>query len=305
MFIYARKEEICMISFFNEILKSLPPELPDIINIINYSSSKISIIRLENGFSTPNAYDIYKFILPLNSLEYPPEYIDKNKYYLEKRKIFPINPGQTHFSQTDKGLIIKTPLSLVIFIEKRFMQNTAKTVFGKNNVFFENKNSDLNVNLNNLINLFIEETINKQPGYQFILENINLQITINILRTIDCNCNHNLKMKTYCEKKTIKRVINYLKNNYNQDFSLEDIADFASYSPFHFIRIFKAETGKTPFDYLLDIKIDESKKLLKNSGKPITDICFDSGFNNRSHFSAVFKRKTGYSPSQYRIISKS
>ncbi|MFW6270472.1 MAG: helix-turn-helix domain-containing protein [Bacillota bacterium] len=294
-----------MASFFNEILKNLPPDLLNIIKIKNYSSNKISIVKMENAFSTPNAYDMYKFILPLNTAPYPIEFIEKNKYHLKKGKIFPINPGQPHWTETNNQLIIKTPSSLTIFIDKEFVQDTAKTIFGKKNIFFENKNSDINANLQNLINLFIEEAVQQQPGYQFILENLNLQITINLLRTLKSNCTYHTKKINYSETKSINYIINYLNENYDQDFSLEQIASLANYSPFHFIRLFKAKTGKTPFAYLFDIKINKAKQLLKNSDLSITDICFASGFNNRSHFSVVFKRKTGYSPSQYRKISQS
>ncbi len=290
-----------MSTFFKEIIKEIPPELPDIINITDYSSSKISIVKVENAFSDPNVYDIYKFLLPLTS-EYPVEIVDKKKFQLEKKKLFPLNPGQPHSSETNNIPIITIPPFLAIFIDKEFVRNTAKTLFGKNNIFFKNSNFNINSNLQNLVNIFIEESINKQTGYQFILENLNLQIIINLLRTLDSNCSQYLKMKDYHEKKSINHVIDYMYDNYNQDFSLEEIAGTVNYSPFHFIRIFKAETGKTPYEYLLDIKIDKAKQLLKNTNLSITDICFSSGFNNRSHFSVVFKKKTGYSPSQYRKI---
>ncbi len=294
-----------MTSFFREILKDIPPELPSIIKIIDYSSSKISIVRIENAFSKPNTFEKYKFLLPLHSST-PIEIIDKKTYQLEKKNIFPVNPGQSHCSKTnsDKPIISVHPI-FSIFIEKEYLQDTARLLYGKNDVFFENNNFKINKNLQNLFNIFIEEATNKQTGYQFILENLNLQIVINLLRTLNNNCYNEKRPKNYFEKRSIRYVIEYMEENYNQEFTIEDIAMTANYSTFHFIRIFKAETGKTPFEYLLDIKVDKAKHLLENTDQTITDICFASGFNNRSHFSVVFKKKTGYSPSQYRKINQS
>ncbi len=288
-------------TFFSNILKELPPDLPNIINITDYSSSKISIVKVENAFATPNAFDFYKFLLPLTS-EYPIEVMEDEKYRLKRNNLFPVNPGQFHCSETDNKPIIKIPPFLAIFVDKQFVQETGKVLFGKDKIFFENNNRFINPTLQNLINIFIEETVNKQAGYQLILENLNLQIAINLLRTLENNCTHELDIKNYSEKSPINDVINYLHKNYTEEFSLEEIASSVNYSPFHFIRIFKVATGKTPFEYLLDIKIKKAKEMLKNSTKSVTEICFSSGFNNRSHFSVVFKRKTGHSPSQYRKI---
>ena len=295
-----------MDSFFNEIRKRLPPELPNIINIKDHSSNKISIVRVENAFSTPNAYEAYKFLLPLYSAEYPVEIIDTNKHHLKKEELIPINPGQPHFSEIDKSKpFIKIPPVLTIFVDKELMRDTSSKIFGEKNIIFENKTLNINNNLHKLINLFIEESIHQQTGYQFILENLNLQIIINILRTANSNCQDELAPKNCFEKKPTRYLMNYMKENYNQIFSLDELARTVNYSPFHLIRIFKAETGKTPFEYLLEIKINRAKQLIKNTKLSITEICFSCGFNNHSHFSTVFKRKTGYSPSQYREIIKS
>jgi AraC-like DNA-binding protein len=93
-----------------------------------------------------------------------------------------------------------------------------------------------------------------------------------------------------------------LREEYSNSFSLEDVARIANLSPYHFIRTFKSMTGKTPYDYLLDVKIENSKNLLKLKNYTITDICFHCGFNNLEHFSSVFKRKVGIIPSQYRKL---
>lgn len=109
-----------------------------------------------------------------------------------------------------------------------------------------------------------------------------------------------LRERNYLEINGINRVIVFLMEHYQENYSLQDIARIANLSPYHFIRIFKAQTGKTPYEYLLDIKIDKAKTMLKDAALNITEISYLCGFNNLNHFGKVFKRKVGVSPSAYR-----
>ncbi len=102
------------------------------------------------------------------------------------------------------------------------------------------------------------------------------------------------------ETNGINKAIEFLKENYTGDYSLDDVARVASFSPFHFIRVFKAYTGKTPYRYLLDFKIEKAREMLESECRSVTDICFSCGFNSLSHFTSVFKKKVGAAPSEYR-----
>lgn len=104
----------------------------------------------------------------------------------------------------------------------------------------------------------------------------------------------------HSDKTNIRKTIDFLWENYHTNYTLKDVADQANLSPHHFIKVFKAETGLTPFEYLLHVKIERAKEMLKYKNFSITEVCFKSGFQNVSHFSAAFKRKTGASPSEYR-----
>jgi len=79
---------------------------------------------------------------------------------------------------------------------------------------------------------------------------------------------------------------------------LDDIAGEAFYSKFHFIRIFKASYGRTPYQYLTSVRISKAKELLQ-TGKSIQAACFSVGFESVSSFSGLFKKITGSAPSLY------
>ena len=97
----------------------------------------------------------------------------------------------------------------------------------------------------------------------------------------------------------IERVIDLINESYTTNLSLEEMARVANLSPFHFIRVFKTETGKTPYEYLIDVKIDRACHLLKNKRDSVTEVAYQSGFSNPSHFSKVFKSRMGVSPNRY------
>lgn len=95
-------------------------------------------------------------------------------------------------------------------------------------------------------------------------------------------------------------VISYIQEHFSQDITVEELADIAGLSLYHFIRSFKQETGFTPHDYLIDTRINTAKYLLKNTSLSVKDICFHCGFSSESVFCNAFKRELGITPTQYR-----
>ncbi|MGI6586588.1 MAG: helix-turn-helix domain-containing protein [Lutisporaceae bacterium] len=151
-----------------------------------------------------------------------------------------------------------------------------------------------------LVRLFLEELKYKQSGYEFMIENLSLLIVGNLLRHVK----HNLSHKTYnlpkCSTNNIKTVINYMNDNYISGVSCSDLANLIKMDRYGFIRSFKAETGRTPYEYLLDLKIEKAKKMLKSNEYTITEISMMCGFSS-SHFTSTFKKRVGISPTEYKI----
>lgn len=97
----------------------------------------------------------------------------------------------------------------------------------------------------------------------------------------------------------ISAALYYIDNNYTEDITLEQVADYIGFSKYHFSRLFKDATGKTFYDYLCQRRIQSAQTLLL-SGVSITDLAFQSGFNNITTFNRCFKKYTGFTPSEYR-----
>ena len=95
-------------------------------------------------------------------------------------------------------------------------------------------------------------------------------------------------------------VIKYIKKNYDERFSLEQLAAMANLTPNYFTKKFKERTGHPPLKYLNILKIERAKFLLEHTEMPINSIMEEIGILDAAHFSKLFKTNTGYSPRRFR-----
>lgn len=95
-------------------------------------------------------------------------------------------------------------------------------------------------------------------------------------------------------------AFDYLEYHFQEDIALEDVADAAGFSKFHFCRIFKECTGKTFREYLALRRIKAAEMLLTNPNLHITDIAMQCGFNSLSVFNRTFKQCKHCTPSEFR-----
>ncbi len=99
----------------------------------------------------------------------------------------------------------------------------------------------------------------------------------------------------------INEAIDYINRNLDQDLSLQELSRIASFSPFHFHKLFKAVIGETPGDYVARIRVENgAMKLIHNRHLSITEIALDCGFSSNATFTRAFKKMYGVSPSAYR-----
>ena len=95
-------------------------------------------------------------------------------------------------------------------------------------------------------------------------------------------------------------IYKHINSNFKNHISLEDIADKVSMTVPAFCRFFKKATGKTFTKMVNEYRVVHATKLLSESTMTITDVCFECGFNNFSHFNKLFNEFTGKSASAYR-----
>jgi AraC family transcriptional regulator len=102
-------------------------------------------------------------------------------------------------------------------------------------------------------------------------------------------------------KHVLRRIIERMQC-FSCDPSLQALANESGYSRVHFVRMFKAATGYSPHNYLLNLKLERARDLLRNPSKSLIDIALDCGFSSHSHMSRLFHKIVGVTPSAYRRI---
>ncbi len=103
----------------------------------------------------------------------------------------------------------------------------------------------------------------------------------------------------YLYRRVVQAKI-FIEENFHEPIDLDQIADVASFSKYHFIRLFNSVYKKTPHQYLRDVRIENARKLLQHL-KPVEEVCFAVGFDSVSSFTTLFKTINGCSPANYRL----
>ena len=102
-------------------------------------------------------------------------------------------------------------------------------------------------------------------------------------------------------EKRMNDVYNFITNNFKQKITLNDIADKANMNPSAFSRYFTQCTGRSVTTFLQEVRLGYSCKLLIDSEKNISDIMYESGFQNQAHFNKLFFNKMRMTPAKYRL----
>ena len=93
-----------------------------------------------------------------------------------------------------------------------------------------------------------------------------------------------------------------VEESLGEPLNLETIARAACLSPYHLHRLFTQVFGETPHRYAVRRRMDRARRLLTQTDMPVTLVCLESGFQSLGSFSTLFRKETGCSPRQYRLL---
>lgn len=102
----------------------------------------------------------------------------------------------------------------------------------------------------------------------------------------------------------VERVITAMRAQVSEPLSLEDMAEMASLSPFHFHRIFRSLIGIPPGEFLAALRLDAAKRLLLTTSLSVTDVCFELGYTSLGTFTTRFSHLIGLSPRELRHLAE-
>ena len=112
------------------------------------------------------------------------------------------------------------------------------------------------------------------------------------------------KVDKSVESRRVLKVKEYISSHYSEAIKLSDVASLVGMSSSAFSRFFKLRTGRTFSEYIIDIRLGAAARMLVDSNKNISEICYECGFNNLSNFNRIFKSRRGYSPREFRSLFK-
>ncbi len=151
-------------------------------------------------------------------------------------------------------------------------------------------------NLESKLNL-----ISKKNGFDNFLDFQSLLYDLAISRNKKILTNISFENQNdFHNSKRIEKVYNFVKDNYMNKIKVEDTAAVINMTPISFSRLIKQRTGKTFVEFVNDLRLGFATRKLIETNDSISEICFNCGFNNISHFNRVFKKKQNCTPSEFR-----
>lgn len=150
-----------------------------------------------------------------------------------------------------------------------------------------------------LLGLIETELRRPSLGSKLMIDGL-LRAIAGLLVSSDVAAQGELCERIYLSPPKLKRVIEFIEANLNENIGLDDLAQSAGLSANHFLRVFKLATGETPYHFLRARRLERARQLLSENTMPLAELALECGFANQAHFTAAFSRELGISPGRYR-----
>ncbi|HWT75369.1 MAG TPA: helix-turn-helix domain-containing protein [Mobilitalea sp.] len=150
-----------------------------------------------------------------------------------------------------------------------------------------------------IISSMVHEYDKKTDGWKTMLNAHFMMLVVLLSRTYSLPASNDKS-----DVINIAKSVSYMENNYTEDIAIEKLAAQSNISTRHFTRIFHATYQTTPGNYLLLLRMEHACRLLKNTSYSISEIAFQSGFNDSNYFSRQFRQHFNISPKVYRNQNK-
>lgn len=272
---------------------------------VDYSDSSSIILYINNEYESypPHWHTATEIIMPITN-GYT-AVCAKSKFHLKEGDILMISPGELHeliAPSTGKRLILQFNPWLIRSL-RGF--NNVMPLLDNNRLITKENSAEIHTKLQQLIleiidEFMAQEALNEAAIYAKLIELYVLLArksikTENLFPAVKVH-----KQKEYIDK--FYTVFEYINKHYNENITLDTIADVAGFSKFHFSRLFRQFTEQSFYDYLNQKRIKEAEALLLNPSLSITEISMQAGFASISTFNRVFKSFKECTPSEFKTL---
>ena len=191
--------------------------------------------------------------------------------------------------------------SMAVFIALPLLQRAWKEVFGDDaaHARLRDISAFTDVVLNSWMERLHEELLRRQASAIY-LQGIAQAIAIHLARNYAKTDKEAHSGSPSLPGFKLRQISNWMAEHMAEDFNLDQLAVQAGVSKFYFTRLFKNAMGVSPSRHLLTLRMDEARRLLRETKKSVVEVALDVGYANPSHFARFFRRETGLTPSKYR-----
>lgn len=193
---------------------------------------------------------------------------------------------------------------LAVYLEPSLVLRAAADGPGTGSAEVVEKSSESDPLVSSVGMALLAELGAEAPGGRLYAESLANVLAVHLLRHYTAAGGGARRFAGGLSGRTLRRVLDYIADNYELDLSLEDLAREAGMSTFHFAREFKRATGTTPHQHLIKLRIEGAKSLLADGEISLAEVGLRSGFSHQSHFTRLFRKLTGTTPQSYRMISR-
>ena len=228
-------------------------------------------------------------------------HIEDDIYDIHEGDLIILNPGVKHQALYVKEAEVTTTEFFVGFSDIQLPGFPANFLPIPDGAYMIHTTGELRQKLFKICSAMEAEKAVCREGRYFMLKAYLMQMLLLIIRE---QCEPVVSAGGYAfesmnKKYVVEQLVNYLEDHYNEKVSLDQIAENMYLSPFYISKIFKSETGDTPIRHLINIRLEKAKELLeKGYGGSIQEIAAMVGYDDAYHFSKLFKKHYGITPSQ-------
>ena len=239
----------------------------------------------------------YGLLTPLNGqLEYA---VDDKHATLETSQSVVLEPNT---NITAKGQQVE--LLVLTFSASLVIQHAAamRLIPPKSIVSFTREHLQDDQKLDGLFAEFVSELAGDEPGKEIVMRALVEQALVHILRNYSTpRLSEELELsRVGLVDRRIRRSVELMHTQLDQDLTLKALASASYLSPFHFARLFKKLTGASPHNYLAGIRAVRAQLLLAQTDLSVTEIGARVGYLSGSHFTKAFRLATGATPREFR-----
>lgn len=190
---------------------------------------------------------------------------------------------------------------LVMFdLEPEFIARAAGEAFRGGEVEIREQANVRDAFITQLGGALYSEFNNPSAVGRIYIESLATTLAVHLLRHYSVTAQKVREFSGGLSGAKLRRAMEYIDSNLDQDLSLPQIAEAVGVSSYYFSRALKKSTGYAPHTYVVHQRMERAKQLLIETKLPIIDIALTVGYVNHSHFSTQFRKLVGISPTAYR-----